>query len=114
MEIETGKRKIGNITEKWNVVKRFQSMSPMRKVCVAVYGVFALGSFCTYTYNDGKKALVEFSSTNYSNADEEWICVKEACQENLFYNFWCSIVFPATFISNVFPSLVLWLNRKNE
>lgn len=99
---------------RWNFIRR---MSPARKIGLLIYGLLASGTFCSHTYNDGKQALVKRRLSRISKGqetepdDQEWLVVKEACSENMWDNFWCATFFPASMISNMFPSLVLWWNR---
>jgi hypothetical protein len=101
--------------ERLNIIKKFRSLSPLSKGLWTGYGIIMIGSFCSYTYNDGKKSLIEARMKNPNiSAEEEWLYVEDGCAQNIWRNFWSSMLFPFTAISNIFPTIVVRMNSKKN
>ena len=101
---------------RWDIIRRFSTMSKPKKLLFGGYLATVMVSFCTFTYNDGKESLIKHrKKVPIISHEEEWLSVKNGCSENVWDNFWSSVFFPATCVTNVVPSLVMWLNgtKKN-
>ena len=96
-------------------------MGRTSKYAIIAYGIGFASTLSFYTYNDGKKALLYKRLRNAKEnrnitdieviRDEEWIAVKEGCKQNRTYNFFSSLFFPASIISELFPSIVMSMNK---
>jgi len=107
------------IIERFNIVRNWGKMSRKSKWSILGYGLGFVTTMSFYTYNDGKKALLrkrldDSKSNQFKDYDtivkEEWITVKDGCQQNTFDNFCSSLFFPITILSETFPSIVMWMN----
>lgn len=110
------------IIERLNIVRNWKTMTKTSKYAIIGYCMGFVATLSFYTYNDGKKALlnkrledaknnriINDSNTIY---EEEWIAVKEGCKKNRMHNFFSSLVFPASLISEIFPSIIMRINKK--
>ncbi|MCZ6910747.1 MAG: hypothetical protein O7C56_07520 [Rickettsia endosymbiont of Ixodes persulcatus] len=104
-------------------------MSTKQKIGLGAYGFCVTSSFLVATYNDGKDELLKSRTVHnkyindpetrysykYINDPEtryrlDWEAVRKGCSDKPFVNFWESVIFPFTLISNVMPRLVIALN----
>ncbi len=113
------------IIERFNIIKNWSKISRTSKYSIVCYCLGFVTTMSFYTYNDGKKALLRKrlddmikyqNTTKYPETvnKEEWIAVKEGCKENSFGNFFSSLFFPVSIISETFPSIVMWMNKNNK
>ena len=114
-----------SIIEKINIIHRFTNMSKRTKILLGVYTGCVTGSFFLATYNDGKKELLSAreetkestSSTIQKNKTDpewrrkqDWDAVTKGCSRHMGSNFWNSLFFPFTWVTDAMPSVVLLFN----
>ena len=116
---KTTKTKDGtSIIERINIVEKWSKMSKKQKIALGCYGGFVAGSFLLATYTDGKAELLADRSSRSNNTSkpddwhttQDWTAVKKGCSHNVGANFWSSIIFPAMWVKDTMPGIILVLN----
>lgn len=105
------------ILEKFNVVNNWSKLSRTKKWLIGGYSTLAVSNFMFVTYNDGKQSLLKFREDRKGSKfinKTEWDVVYDGCNENLLDNFWSSIFFPFSTVSNMMPHLVMFFNPENK
>lgn len=108
----------GSVLEKTRIVRNWNRMGRGKKIFIGCYLGVAGGRFMMETYDDGKKELIKHrdllnNPPKYSSGLRhlnEWEAVKYGCSNNMWDNFFESLVFPWTIASNLIPGVVLWFN----
>ena len=111
------------ITEFINISKHWNKIDPFwRKVILGYTGTATL-SYCWFTYNDGKKSLINhrirvkqdiISKSKEQKLNEEWFAIKDGCTYNSFNNFCKSFMFPFTIFNNIVPEFIFIMNKEDD
>ena len=90
-------------------------MGKTQKLLLGGYLTTVMVSFRTFTYNNGKEVLIKYRKKfPIISQEDEWLSVKNGCSDNVWDNLWSSVFFPVTCVTNVFPTLVMWLNEAKK
>jgi hypothetical protein len=98
----------GSVIEKKSFLQTFSRMSRGKKIFLGVYGILATGGFAMSVHNDGREELLKHRSrTKKDMFDSDWDAVKYGCERDLGFNFFRSLFFPYTILSDMMPHIVL-------
>lgn len=97
------------------------SISPRQKTIITSIGIFYLfiifiSLFCS-TYTDGKTAISKLKIASGLSQQEVnnliWITVRNGCNENFTTNAYKAIMVPFTFITDIVPFIIIWMNSSS-
>ena len=104
-----------------HVTKYWSRLSPLKRRCIWAYAGIAFASYSFRTYNDGKQSLLAFRNGNFTTESNwrekistDWDATYYGCKKNSVNNFFSSIFFPYTWVSDAAPAVVLQLNPPNK
>lgn len=89
--------------------------NPKMRMLIIGYILIAFGYFVMRTYNDGHAALCKYNdvgqrSISVATSEGRFKAVKEGCTHNAVSNFFNSVFFPWTIITDTMPHAIIWLD----